>query len=95
MRSSISNRGDGRRRKFTLVEMGHHFHTILLPRLKKIIFTPAWKDGRPKRMATREEAARSPRIIKYVRLESYEDALGNIGFDDAAGPGGRWRSTTT
>jgi adenine-specific DNA-methyltransferase len=32
-----------------------------------------------------EEAERSPRIVKYLRLESYEDALNNIAFDDASG----------
>ena len=36
-------------------------------------------------MATPEEVERSPRLIKYLRLESYEDALDNIGFDDASG----------
>ena len=50
--------------------------------MKKIIFTPEWKDGNPKRLATPEEAQQSPRIIKYIRLESYEDALNNIEFDD-------------
>jgi adenine-specific DNA-methyltransferase len=63
--------------------MGHHFFTLLLPRIKKVTFAPEWKDGRPKRMATAEEAERSPRIVKYIRLESYEDALNNIEFDDA------------
>jgi adenine-specific DNA-methyltransferase len=36
-------------------------------------------------MATQEEAERSPRIVKYIRLESYEDALNNIEFDDETG----------
>ena len=79
------NREDDGNRKFILVEMGQYFDTVLLPRIKKIIFTPEWKDGKPKRMATREEAERSPRIIKYLCLESYEDALDNIGFDDSSG----------
>jgi adenine-specific DNA-methyltransferase len=48
-------------------------------------FTPEWKDGKPKRVATKEEARRGPRIVKYIRLESYEDALNNISFDDATG----------
>lgn len=78
------NRTDGARRRFILVEMGHHFVTLILPRIKKVIFTPEWKDGKPKRMATTEEAERSPRIVKYIRLESYEDALNNIAFDDAS-----------
>ena len=72
------NREDGGRRKFILVEMGDYFDTVLLPRIKKVTFTPEWKDGKPKRPATREEAERSPRIVKVVRLESYEDTLNNL-----------------
>ncbi len=79
------NREDGGRRKFILVEMADYFDTVLLPRIKKVTFTPEWKDGKPKRKATAEEAERSPRIVKYIRLESYEDALNNIAFDDASG----------
>ena len=58
--------------------MGDYFDTVLLPRIKKVTFTPEWKDGKPKRLATPEEAERSPRIVKVVRLESYEDALNNL-----------------
>ena len=79
------NREDDGKRKFILVEMGDYFDTVLLPRIKKVSFTPEWKDGRPKRMATQEEAERSPRIVKYIRLESYEDTLNNIEFDEASG----------
>ena len=77
------NREDGGQRKFILVEMGEYFDTVLLPRIKKVIFTPEWKAGKPQRMATAEEAERSPRIIKYIRLESYEDSLNSIEFDAA------------
>ncbi len=76
------NRRDGGRRKFVLAEVGQYFQSILVPRLKKAIFAPDWRDGKPVRSALKEEAARSPRIIKYIRLESYEDALNNIEFDD-------------
>ena len=72
------NREDGGQRKFILVEMGGYFDTVLLPRIEKVMFTPEWKDGKPKRQATQEEAERSPRIVKVVRLESYEDALNNL-----------------
>jgi adenine-specific DNA-methyltransferase len=58
--------------------MGSHFDTACVPRLKKITFTPEWKDGKPKRLATPEEADRSPRIMKIIRLESYEDTLNNL-----------------
>ena len=79
------NREDGGRRKFILVEMAKYFDTVLLPRIKKVTFTPEWKDGKPKRTATPEEAQRSPRIIKVIRLESYEDALNNLTFDEQGG----------
>ncbi|MDP2856367.1 MAG: DNA methyltransferase [Bacillota bacterium] len=79
------NREDGGTRKFILVEMGEYFDTVLLPRIKKVTYSPEWKDGKPKRMATPEEAARSPRIVKYIRLESYEDALNNIEVNEQAG----------
>jgi adenine-specific DNA-methyltransferase len=72
------NREDGGRRRVFLVEQGDYFDTVLLPRLKKVTFSPEWKDGKPKRLATPEEAERSPRIMKVVRLESYEDTLDNL-----------------
>ena len=79
------NRADGGKRRFILVEMGDYFDHILVPRIKKAIFSPDWEDGLPQRMATPSEAEHSPRIIKCVRLESYEDALSNIAFGDAFG----------
>lgn len=72
------NREQGGRRKFILVEMGEYFDTVLMPRLKKVAFAPEWKDGKPKRPATPSEVERSPRILKVVRLESYEDTLNNL-----------------
>jgi adenine-specific DNA-methyltransferase len=72
------NREDGGRRKFILVEMGEYFDTVLVPRIKNVIFSPEWKDGKPKRMPTPEEVERSPRIVKILRLESYEDTLNNL-----------------
>ena len=78
------NREDEGRRKFVLVEMGQYFDSVLLRRIKKITFAPEWKQGKPTRMATPKEAERGPRIVKYLRLESYEDALNNIDFDEAS-----------
>lgn len=78
------NREDGGRRKFILVEMARYFDNVLLPRIKKVTFTPEWEDGRPRRLATTEEAERGPRIVKVIRVESYEDALNNIDFDESS-----------
>lgn len=82
------NRQDDEGIGFILIEMGKYFNTVLLPRIKKVTFSPEWKDGKPKRMASSEEAERSPRIVKYIRLESYEDALNNISFDYASAQAG-------
>jgi len=71
------NREDGGRRKFILVEVADYFDSVLVPRIKKVVFTPEWKDGKPKRLPTKEEIERTPRLLKVSRLESYEDALHN------------------
>lgn len=71
------NREDEGRRKFILVEMGEYFDNVLVQRIKKVIFSPDWSDGTPTRAATKEEAERTPRLIKIITLESYEDALHN------------------
>ncbi len=75
------NRQDGGRRKFILVEMADYFDTVLVPRIKKVMFAPEWRDGKPKRLPTPAEAERTPRLVKILRLESYEDALHNT-FSD-------------
>ena len=80
-----ANRESCCNRRFILVEMGSYFDTVILPYIKKVTFTPVWKEGKPERMAKEEEVKYSPRIVKYICLESYEDALNNIEFDDASG----------
>jgi len=72
------NRADGLRRKFVLIEMAAYFDELIVPRVKKIIFAPSWKGGTPQRFASQEEIVRSARLVKYVRLESYEDTLNNL-----------------
>lgn len=77
------NRDDGGQRKYVLVEIGEYFNSEILPRIKRIAYAPEWKDGKPLRSTTQEETDRSPRIIKYLKLESYEDSLDSIEFDTA------------
>lgn len=66
------NSEDSGQRKFCLVEMGKHFDTVVLPRTKKVIYSKDWKDGKP---ISREGVSH---FVKYIRLESYEDALNNL-----------------
>ena len=41
------NRRDGGSRRFLLVEMGDQFQEVLVPRMKKVMFSGEWRDGRP------------------------------------------------
>ena len=66
------NREDGGRRKYMLVEVGHHFDTVLLPRMKKVVYSTDWKDGKP---FSRKGVTQ---LFKYVLLESYEDTLDGL-----------------
>jgi len=71
------NREDGGKRKYILVEMGDYFDTVLKPRIAKVVYSADWKDGKP--------IARHTGIshcFKYLRLESYEDTLNNLRFDE-------------
>jgi len=66
------NRDDGGHRKYILVEMGEYFNTVLKPRIEKVIYSKDWKDGKP------VSRVGSSHCFKYLRLESYEDALNNL-----------------
>ncbi|MDY0104562.1 MAG: site-specific DNA-methyltransferase, partial [Lentimicrobium sp.] len=66
------NREDGGTRKYILVEMGEYFNTVTKPRIQKVIYSEAWKDGKPLGRKG------SSHCFKYIRLESYEDTLNNL-----------------
>ncbi|MFZ2399098.1 MAG: site-specific DNA-methyltransferase [Smithella sp.] len=72
------NREDGGNRKYVLVEMGDYFDTVLKPRIAKVVYSAAWKDGKP---IARETGI--SQCFKYLRLESYEDTLNNLRFDES------------
>ena len=50
----------------------HQFETVLLPRIKKVVFCEKWKDGKP---AGGEGISH---VVKYHVLEQYEDTLNNL-----------------
>ena len=72
------NREDGRRRKYVLVEMSYYFDTILLPRIKKAIYSQHWKEGKP---LSRDGTTQ---FLKVIRLESYEDTLDGLELSPAS-----------
>ena len=71
------NRQDNLGRKFVLVEMGSYFNTVLKPRIVKIIYSSDWRNSKP----TSHDTGIS-HCFKYIRLESYEDTLNNLVFDN-------------
>lgn len=73
------NREDGGQRKYILVEMGEHFETVILPRVKKVAFSSEWKDG-----VAQEEGEGMSHFVKYYALEQYEDTLRNAAYIDDA-----------
>ena len=70
------NREGGGKRKYTLVEMGDYFDTVLKTRIAKVVYSNEWKDGKP----TAPHTGIS-HCFKYLRLESYEDTLNNLRLD--------------
>jgi adenine-specific DNA-methyltransferase len=67
------NRKDKGHRKYLLAEMGQYFDSVLVPRLKKVIYSSDWEDGKP-----RNRDSGISHAFKIVRLESYEDTLNNL-----------------
>ena len=67
------SRHDGERRRYVLVEAGEHMRDVIVPRIKKAVFSATWKEGRP-----RGPGSGVGHGFRYVRLESYEDVLDNL-----------------
>ena len=67
-----ANREDDGSRRFLTVEMGTYFDTLTKPRTLKAMYASAWKSGKP---ASKDAVSAA---IKYLRLETYEDALNNL-----------------
>ena len=71
------NREDDGNRKYVMVEMGKHFDTVILPRIKKVVFCENWKDGKA------AGGDGSSHFLKYYQLEQYENALHRAKYGEA------------
>ena len=69
------NKADNGNRKFILVEMGDYFDSTLKERIRRVMFSANWKDGKPD---AKKKIDGTVGIVKYQRLEQYEDVLNNI-----------------
>ncbi len=71
------NRSDGGKRKYIMVEMGEHFNTVILPRVKKVAFSSSWKDGKA------NGGQGLSHFVKYYDLEQYEETLKQAHYQDS------------
>ena len=74
-----ANREDEGSRKFSLIEVGGYFDTVLKPRTLKSMYSAEWDMGKP---VLRDALSHA---IRYQRLESYEDALNNLALKGSGG----------
>nr|WP_202115817.1 site-specific DNA-methyltransferase [Glaesserella parasuis] len=72
------NREDNGNRQYILVEQGEYFDTVLKPRVQKVVYSKAWKEGKPVAEDGAENLQGVPQIVKVLKLESYEDTLNNL-----------------
>jgi len=56
------------------VEMGEHFNSVIVPRIKKICFSDIWEEGQA------QIGEGVSQFFKYYSLEQYEDALRNMKY---------------
>jgi adenine-specific DNA-methyltransferase len=73
---NLCREGSGRR-KYILVEVGEHFYTILIPRIKKVIFSDRWRDGK-----AQPDGKGISHFVKYYELEQFEDTLRRAHYED-------------
>ncbi len=69
------NKHDNGRRKYILVELGIHFNTVLLPRIKKVCFSNKWENG------VTQKGEGITQFLKYYALEQYEQTLDNMIYE--------------
>ena len=74
------NREDKGTRKYIIVEQGAYFDTVLVPRIKKVVYSSEWREGRPLEPSTGISHA-----LKVLKLESYEDTLNNLSLTRSSG----------
>ena len=68
------NKTDNGKRKFILVEMGDYFDSTLKERIRRVMFSENWKAAKP----DAKKIDGTVGIVKYQRLEQYEDILNNL-----------------
>ena len=69
-------------RRWIGVEMGEHFYTVVLPRMKKVLFYDKSGISKEKDVQEKYNKENAGGFFKYYELEQYEDTLRNVKYDD-------------
>ena len=72
------------RRKWIGVEMGEHFYTVVLPRMKKVLFYDKSGISKEKDVKEKYNENNAGGFFKYYELEQYEDVLRRARYADDA-----------
>lgn len=70
-------------RKWIGVEMGEHFYTVVLPRMKRVLAYDRSGISRDEDVRARYTPDRAGGFFKYYELEQYEDTLRRVRYGDA------------
>ncbi|MCX7929063.1 MAG: site-specific DNA-methyltransferase, partial [Patescibacteria group bacterium] len=70
------------RRKWIGIEMGEHFHTIVLPRMKKVLAYDKSGISKDEDVKQNYNKDRAGGFFKYYELEQYEETLSKSIYED-------------
>ncbi|WP_038041503.1 DNA methyltransferase [Thermodesulfobacterium hveragerdense] len=71
------------KRKWIGVEMGEHFYTVVLPRMKKVLFYDKSGISKEKDVKKKYNENKAGGFFKYYELEQYEDTLRRVKYEDS------------
>ncbi|MGB9798041.1 MAG: DNA methyltransferase, partial [bacterium] len=72
------------KRKWIGVEMGEHFYSIVLPRMKKVLFYDKSGISKEKDVKEKYNENNAGGFFKYYELEQYEDVLRKAKYEDSS-----------
>jgi len=70
-------------RKWLGVEVGEHFYSVVLPRMKKVLAYDKSGISKEKDVKEKYNENKAGGFFKYIELEQYEDALRKAKYEDA------------
>jgi adenine specific DNA methylase Mod len=71
------------KRKWIGVEMGEHFYSVVLPRMKKVLFYDKSGISKEKDVKEKYNENNAGGFFKYYELEQYEDTLRRVKYEDS------------